>query len=123
MKDVICHGALLKCQWGLIPTPLKCMPFTLTTAAKKKIATIMDFAPNMNIGSFGLCRSPITTIYTPAGPIYPPCMPAVVAPWQGGNPKVKVNGRQILTPSSKCMCIKGMGKIQIMLSTFPNVKQ
>lgn len=123
MKDVICEGSLLKCQWGLIPSPIKCLPFTMTKAAKKKIATIIDFAPNINIKSFGMCRSPITTIYTPLGPVYPPCMPSVVSPWQSGNTKVKVNGKQILTPGSKCLCIKGMGKIEIMITTFPNVKQ
>jgi hypothetical protein len=48
-----------------------------------------------------------------------PCIPATIAPWTPGNPKVLVGGNPVLTDSSKCIC---MWAGQITISSAGQMK-
>ncbi|NEZ55300.1 DUF4280 domain-containing protein, partial [Adonisia turfae] len=82
-------------------------------------ATIMDYAPIVNIPPFGMCTSlanPTVASATAAalGVLTPmPCLPVIPAPWVPGSPTVNINNFPALNNSSKCMCTWG-GVITIM---------
>lgn len=73
-------------------------------------ASIMDFAPMVNILPFGMCTSlanPTVAAATTAalGVLTPmPCIPVTVAPWAPGSPTVLLGTFPALNNSSKCMC-------------------
>jgi len=112
MSLVVCSGAILKCSFGTLPSSLNVLP-VYGVMGKTPIATIMDNKPFINIFPFGLCTTlsnPATAaataaaagVFTPA-----PCIPAIVAPWILGNPKILIKNFPILTMDSKLMCMWG----------------
>lgn len=114
-------GSLLQCTMGAAPASLVVLVPTVT-AATPPGANIMDFAPMVNIPTFGMCNSPANPAVAAAtaaalGVLTPmPCMPATT-PWTPGVATVLLRGMPALDASSTCMCAFG-GQISI---TTPDV--
>lgn len=117
MGQAVCMGATLKCSFGVAPSALSVLPANRVAGATP-VATILDFAPFVNILPFGMCTSvsnPTVASATSAaaGVLTPmPCIP-VTTPWAPGSPTVMVGTAPALNNSSKCMCTWG-GVIQIL---------
>lgn len=104
-------GATLQCSFGVAPSSLMVIPKGPPTMAGGPLAaSIMDFAPMVNILPFGMCTSlanPTVAAATAAalGVLTPmPCVPVTVAPWAPGSPTVLLGTFPALNNSSKCMC-------------------
>lgn len=104
-------GATLQCSFGVAPSSLMVIPKGPPTMAGGPLAaSIMDFAPMVNILPFGMCTSlanPTVAAATAAalGVLTPmPCVPVTVAPWAPGSPTVLLGTFPVLNNSSKCMC-------------------
>lgn len=116
----VCMGAMCKCSFGMIPTSLIVTPENRVLSSGRPMATIMDNVPMKNIIPFGLCTSianPAVSAATAAalGVLTPmPCIPATVAPWIPGSPRVLVGSKPALNNSSKLMCSWG-GVITILM--------
>ncbi|MEO1094800.1 MAG: DUF4280 domain-containing protein [Cyanobacteria bacterium J06638_28] len=120
MAIQVVMGATLKCSFGATPSSLVVVPKGSLIAAKVPLAaSIMDHVPMVNILPFGVCASlafPTTASATTAafGVLTPtPCIPATVAPWKPGSPKVLINKSPALNNTSTCNCIWG-GVITVM---------
>lgn len=118
MGVLVCNGANLQCSFGAAPSTLTVLPVNRVMATAPA-ATIMDFAPMVNILPFGMCNSmanPTVASATAAalGVLTPmPCVPVTPAPWAPGSPQVLIGNMQALNNSSKLMCAWG-GVIQII---------
>lgn len=118
MACQVCSGALLMCSFGAAPSSLAVLPTNRTFAGGPVAATIMDYAPMVNILPFGLCTSlanPMVASATAAalGVLTPmPCIPATAAPWMPGAPTVLIGSMPALDDTSKLMCSYA-GVIQI----------
>ena len=114
MPPNVVEGAMISCDMALVPAPmpLNCaVPPTLVTAGGLPAATIMHFAPMVNIPTFGMCNSPSNPeviaataaalgVHTPM-----PCVPATVAPWDPPAEMVTIRGMPALTQAATCMCM------------------
>jgi hypothetical protein len=107
-------GANLQCTFGAAPSVLSVVPKgSLVTAGGAIAASIMDFAPLVNVMPFGVCSSianPTVASATTAamGVLTPmPCVPVIPAPWVPGSPTVLINSVPALNSTSKCMCTWG----------------
>jgi len=104
-------GATLKCSFGMTPSSLIVIPKGTPTMIEGKLAaTIMDYAPIVNIPSFGMCQSltnPTVASATAAalGVLTPmPCMPVIPTPWLPGSSTVLIHNFPALNNNSKCLC-------------------
>ena len=110
MTPQVVNGAVLLCSFGAAPATLIVLPVNATTVGGLPAATIMDFAPLVNIPTFGMCNTPSNPAVAAAtaaalGVLTPmPCVPVTVAPWVTGAPPVLINNLPALNPTSKCMC-------------------
>ncbi|MDJ0844288.1 DUF4280 domain-containing protein [Crocosphaera sp.] len=115
MAVLVVMGATLQClPFGSVPSSLIVIPKGLPVNASGRFAaTIMDFAPIVNIPTFGMCTSlanPTVAAATAAalGVLTPmPCIPATVTPWTPGALKTRINNFNALTNSSVCNCLWG----------------
>jgi hypothetical protein len=93
---------------GNKPSVIKATPGPVVATAP--VCTIMDFKPQVNIASFGMCKSPTNPAvqaataakqgaFTPA-----PCIPATTTPWSPGSITSRINGLAVLTDASTCKC-------------------
>lgn len=118
MACQVCSGAVLMCSFGTAPSSLAVLPTNRTFAGGPVAATIMDYAPMVNILPFALCTSlanPMVASATAAalGVLTPmPCIPATAAPWVPGAPTVLIGSMPALDDTSKLMCSYA-GVIQI----------
>lgn len=102
-------GAALKCSQGVAPSSLVVIRPTLNVGGMAG-ATVMDFAPIVNIPPFGMCNStsnPMVISATSAamGVHTPmPCIPVTTGPWSPGASKVKAMKMKALTKDCKCRC-------------------
>ena len=109
----VCNGAMMQCSFGGAPSSLIVIPKNILTSNMPQ-ATIMDFAPMVNIMSFGMCNSvanpatkrPPPVLFTPG-----PCVPNTVTPWAPGAPTVIMGTFPALDNMSKLACVWG-GVIQ-----------
>lgn len=91
MAKYVCMGAMLKCSFGMAPSTLMVTVPLRPMIQNKPKATIMDFAPMVNIMPFGMCQSmsnPTVASATSAamGVLTPmPCVPVIVTPWAPGG--------------------------------------
>ncbi len=121
MPMQVCTGAMLMCPFGVAPSTLNVTSDPTVTTSGMPAATIMDFAPMVNIMPFGVCMTPSNPEVAAAtaaalGVLTPmPCIPATVAPWIPGTPTVIKGGFPALDNTSTLMCMWG-GVITI---TFP----
>lgn len=108
-------GTTLQCSMGLAPsvfnaTPAPGAPLDLGAAPT---ATVEQMVPMTNILPFGMCQSmgnPQVASATAAaqGVLTPmPCVPVTTAPWTPPAVAAKVNGLQLATVNSKCLCSYG----------------
>jgi hypothetical protein len=110
MPQAVVNTAQLQCTCGDAPTPL-----TVTSQMQVKIgnqlaATIMDFAPVVNIAPFGTCK----TLTASASGVPTPCVPATLAPWTPGSTSgVMIGNFLALLSTDKLMCTIG-GMISIV---------
>ena len=109
MGQQVCGGAMTQCTFGVAPGTLMVLPLNLVMTGMPA-ANIMDNKPFVNILPFVLCNSSTNPAVIAAraaafGATVPgPCVPAIVAPWSGGNSKVLVGGKPAVTNESKCRC-------------------
>ncbi|MGB6297047.1 MAG: DUF4280 domain-containing protein [Rivularia sp. (in: cyanobacteria)] len=109
MPKQVVMGAVLICSFGKTPSSLIVIPKgTPTIVGGKPAATIMDYAPIVNIPTFGICTSPIN-------PTKPTCVPVIPSPWIPGSPLFSIHNAPALNDTCKCICSWG-GVIQIMQS-------
>lgn len=110
MPRLVIHGASIRCSQGSSPASLSVLPTLLTSGDEKPAATVMDFAPMVNIAPLGMCRSPANPQVAAAtaaamGALTPqPCIPVVPAPWTPGASAVMVGTFAALTDDSTCTC-------------------
>lgn len=110
MSEAVVNTAQLNCTCGDVPSPL-----TVTSQAQVKIgnqlaATVMDFAPVVNITPFGTCK----TLTAAAGGVPTPCVPATVAPWTPGSTSVvKIGSLVGLLSTDRLACTVG-GMISVV---------
>ena len=119
MSNLVVTGAMLQCSFGVAPSSLIVIPKGPPVLTENRpTATIMDFAPIVNIPPFSMCNSAANPaviaataaklgVFTPA-----PCVPVIVAPWIPGTPTVLINNFPALNSNCKCLCTWG-GIIQI----------
>ena len=121
MGQLVCGGAMIKCSFGVAPTSLIVLPINRVLSSGMPVANIMDYAPMVNIPTFGMCQSPanptvITATAAAMGVLTPmPCIPNTVAPWTPGNPKTLIGSMPAINNSSKLVCLWG-GMIAV---TYP----
>lgn len=111
-------GTTVQCSFGVAPSALTVLP-TSGVLAGAPAATIMDFAPMVNVMPFGMCQCPANPMVAAAtaaalGVLTPmPCVPMTVAPWVPGSPTVLIGNFPALQDSSKLMCTWG-GSISVV---------
>jgi hypothetical protein len=125
MAIQVVSGAMMKCSYGVAPSPLNVLPINRVMAGAPA-ANVMDMVPMLNIPPFGMCQSmanPMVAAATAAalGVLTPmPCIPMPAGPWSPGSPKVKVGPMKALSNNSKATCAWG-GQIQILMAGQMNV--
>ena len=103
MLPVVVDGALLQCTQGDVPCPLKATHHRNVQAGNKPVATILDFAPGVNIKTFGTCKA-----------LGKPCTPAPTGPWVRGSARnVQANDQLLLLKTDKLACPAGPGVITV----------
>jgi hypothetical protein len=113
MPIQVISTASLACTFGAAPSTLTVLPVTGVTCSKLPAATIMDFAPMVNIAPFGMCMSPANPTVAAAtaaalGVLTPmPCIPATTTPWTPGAVTVSYGEMPALDNASMCMCMWG----------------
>jgi len=121
MAKQVCMGAMLKCSFGMAPSPLMVLPVNRVFTSNVPAANIMDHKPMVNILPFGMCQSianPMVAAATSAamGVLTPmPCIPATTTPWVPGAPTVMLANMPTLNDSSKLMCMWG-GVIEVTMA-------
>ena len=114
----VCTGAMAKCPFGVMPTPLTFLPSKIM-GKTGPMGSCCDCAPFMNISPFGVCLSllnPITAAQTAAafGVLTPgPCIPSPIGMWIPTKPTVISSKGAILTSDSILTCAYG-GVIKIL---------
>ncbi len=122
MGAAVVSGATCMCAMGSTPCQFRPSSQMTVTAGGLPMATIMDFAPNVNINGdgFGLCVSlanPQVAAATAAalGVLTPQkCMFAPAGPWIASNPSVMVGGLPALGNDATLTCALGLGQITIV---------
>ena len=111
-KEYVVHGATLKCTMGNKSTSLRVTNNRKYTMKGKKVATIMDFVPALNlmppVGTFGICK-PYSTV-PPPGNL---CTPALIGPWKMPYMPKTVGMLRPLLGNSCIMCGRGGGMVTI----------
>ncbi|HET8718341.1 MAG TPA: DUF4280 domain-containing protein [Nocardioidaceae bacterium] len=120
MPNNVVMGAQVMCSFGAAPTALNVLPMSNVLIEGRPAATIMDFAPAVNLPTFGMCSCPANPVVAAAtaaaaGVLTPqPCMPATVAPWRPGAAKTLIGGKPALTAGSTTNCAYG-GVISLVM--------
>jgi hypothetical protein len=119
MGIIVVAGAIIQCPFGTTPASLSVTSQNMVLAEGKPVATVQDFAPNVNISGCGMCSSmanPQVAAATAAalGVLTPqPCIPAVAGPWIATQTKCLAGGKPCLTNDSKAICSYG-GNLSII---------
>ena len=101
----------MTCTFGLTPCPLVILPSRNVMLSGRPKGNIMDYAPFVNIASFGMCSAPtnpevIAATAAAMGVFTPmPCIPAIVSPWMPGKPNALVQGMPALMSTDRNMCM------------------
>jgi Domain of unknown function (DUF4280) len=110
MPKLVVNGAALQCTMGVAPGTLTVLPTNMTQGVMQSAATVQDFQPMVNIGTFGMCQSPSNPQVAAAtaaalGTLTPqPCIPVTTSPWTPGSATVQLKSLAVLTDPSTCMC-------------------
>ena len=112
-------GAMIMCSFGVAPSSLMVLPTGRVVGGAMPHASIMDYAPMVNILPFGMCITPSNPTVASAtaaalGVLTPmPCIPVIPAPWVPGSPTSMVGTFPALHSACTCMCAWG-GVISIL---------
>jgi hypothetical protein len=112
MGQIVVTGAMMTCSFGVAPAALEVEPMGVT-AGELPAATIMDFAPMVNIPTFGMCNTPTNPEVASAtaaalGVLTPmPCVPVTVTPWAPGSISTRIMDMPALTNTCTCECTWG----------------
>ena len=107
----VCNGAQLKCTMGTSSSVLVVLPERKILLDGQPQANIMDYQPNTNIQSFGLCFSlanPVVAAATAShlGILTPmPCVPNTTSPWVKGEPKLLLKNFPALCQDDTLSCM------------------
>ncbi len=118
MPKLVVHGASLKCGEGAAPATLSVLPANATDSESHALATVDDYVPMVNIGSFGMRKTqanPQVAAATAAaqGVLTPmPCIPVTTSAWSPGASGASIQRTRLLTVDSTCKCQWG-GTIEI----------
>lgn len=107
MSDVIVEGTQCECIYGQNKCALQVLNNMTNKADNKKIATTMDYTPGSCISGFGTCKSPANPAYVASqstGSPPPPCVPAIVAPWDPAASKFRIKKIPALIAGSCVSC-------------------
>ena len=110
MSKYVCNGAKMKCSFGTGTASLIVLPTKKILEEKQPAANIMDYAPMVNIPSFGNCltvTNPVVAAATAknAGVLEPkPCVPVTTAPWTPGKSDVLMAKMPALTDDCTNLC-------------------
>lgn len=113
--------ATVSCSFGTAPSAFSVIPTAMVNAGGLPAASIMDYAPLVNVLTFGMCSSlanPTVASATAAamGALTPmPCIPATAAPWTPGSSTVMIGGKPALNDGCKLMCSYG-GSISVSVA-------
>ena len=113
MPFQVVNGAQLACTFGSSPAVLSVPPLNRTATSQQPEATIQDYIPTLNIGTFGMCMSPSNPQVAAAtsaamGVLTPqPCLPATASPWSPGAAPVQIANKVALDNASMCNCMWG----------------
>ena len=105
----VVEGALLMCDMGVAPAVFSPTPH-MVSAGGMPAGNIADFAPMVNIPTFGMCMSPANPAVASAtaaalGVLTPmPCIPVTTTPWTPGSTSVMIDDMPALTETCTCMC-------------------
>jgi hypothetical protein len=111
MAVLVVDGAIVACTFGAAPSALAALPANPTRGSNGAAATIMDFAPMVNIQPFGICSSPanpqVIAATSAAAGVFTPqqCVPATASPWVPGSPTVTIAGQPALDSACTCNCL------------------
>jgi hypothetical protein len=106
MAIQVVQTAQMMCTCGAAPSVL-----TVTSQVQCKVgnmlaATIMDFAPMVNVPPFGVCA----TLTAAALGVPTPCVPAPTGPWAPGSTSIaKIGNLPALLNTDKLTC--GIGGV------------
>lgn len=117
MGFIVVEESLMRCSAGLTPNVLQVKSQACLKINGLLAATVMDFAPMANIGSFGICQ--IKTDLAEGVP--QPCIPMTSSPWKPGSTVQKVNELAVLMAPATCNCdIGGLIMIQESIQAVEN---
>jgi hypothetical protein len=127
MGFLVTGGSVLQCSFGMTPSTFNALPVN-RVLVNMPAANIMDQKPLLNVLPFGTCCSlanPVVVAATAAalGVLTPmPCIPATVAPWIVGVPKVLIGNMPVVNNTTKLMCMWGgvisvtyAGQVKVMV--------
>lgn len=110
-REYVVDGATMKCTMGSKSCKLKVSNNRKYTMRGKKVATIMDFAPGINIfpplGAFGTCK-PYSTV-PPPGNL---CTPLLSGPWKMPYMPKTIGVLRPILDNSFNICPRGGGIIK-----------
>lgn len=112
MAKQVIMGAMMQCSFGTTLSSLVSQNSSVMIE-NMPAANIMDYKPNVNIPTFGMCNTlsnPSVASATSAasGVLTPmPCVPVTSAPWTPGSSTVMINNKPALNSTSTCMCSYG----------------
>lgn len=113
MPIQVVMGGTMTCSFGTTPATLVVIDPTRPLVSNMLAGNIMDFAPIVNIPTFGMCNTPSNPTVASAtaaalGVLTPmPCIPATVAPWVPGDPDTLVGNMPGLHNACTCNCAYG----------------
>ena len=113
MAVQVVMGAMAQCSFGTAPATLVVADPTRPLVGGMPAANIMDFAPMVNLPTFGMCNTPSNPVVASAtaaalGVLTPmPCVPATTAPWLPGVPTTLAGNMPAVDNNCKCMCMWG----------------
>lgn len=108
---VVGESSIIKCAFGLVPTPLIVLPDRTVTAEVMLMGNIIDMIPLFNIVTFGECISLVNPEVLAAtiaalGVLVPmPCIPVIVDPWISEAIDVMVEGPPAIDETAIIMCL------------------
>jgi hypothetical protein len=102
MPAQITAGSMMACSFGAAPAALGVSPANRVTAGGAPAANILDFAPGVNVPTFGMCSSLANPAVATA---------TTVSPWTPGVSQVLIAGAPALNQTCTLNCGYG-GVIQ-----------
>lgn len=109
MATQVVSTGICKCAFGTAPAIVMAKGTAKVMCCKKFAATIED---NKFI-TFGSCSNPANPQVVAAQGAPVPCVPAIVAMWVPGSPKVLIGGKPALNNACTLMCSYAGGVISV----------